>query len=102
MATNIPPHNLGEVVDATLHVLQHPSCAIEEVIKLMPAPDFPTAGIIYCIAGAHEAYRTARGRVVVRARTHFQEIGKDDRQPSTPDTLPYHQKHTILLDKRPP
>src|SRR5215472_7283901 len=50
MATNIPPHNLGEVVDATLHVLAHPSCPIEEVIKLMPAPDFPTAGIIYGIA----------------------------------------------------
>src|SRR5712664_534992 len=79
MATNIPPHNLGEVVDACLHVLAQPHCAIEEVIKLMPAPDFPTAGIIYGLAGVHEGYRTGRGRVVMRARTHFEDIGKGDR-----------------------
>src|SRR5438067_1417457 len=89
MATNVPPHNLGEVVDATLHVLEHPSCAIEEIIKRMPAPDFPTAGIIYGIAGAHEGYRTGRGRVVVRARTHFEEIGKGERQAIIVDELPY-------------
>src|SRR5258708_22070730 len=99
MATNIPPHNLGEVVDATLHVLQHPSCAVEEVIKLMPAPDFPTAGIIYGIAGAHEGYRTGRGRVVVRARTHFEEIGKGDRQAIIVDELPYQVNKKTLLEK---
>jgi len=99
MATNIPPHNLGEVVDAALHVLAHPSCAIEEVIKLMPAPDFPTAGIIYGIAGAHEGYRTGRGRVVMRARTHFEEIGKGDRQAIIVDELPYQVNKKALLEK---
>src|SRR5437868_4946116 len=99
MATNVPPHNLGEVVDATLHVLAHPSCAIEEVIKLMPAPDFPTAGIIYGLAGAHEGYRTGRGRVVVRARTHFEEIGKGDRQAIIVDELPYQVNKKTLLEK---
>ena len=59
MATNIPPHNLGEVVDACLHVLHHPGCAIEELIKLVPAPDFPTAGIIVGLAGVHEGYTLA-------------------------------------------
>src|SRR5437016_6226995 len=99
MATNIPPHNLGEVVDAALHVLAHPSCAIEEVIKLMPAPDFPTAGIIYGIAGAHEGYRTGRGRVVMRARTHFEDIGKGERQAIIVDELPYQVNKKTLLEK---
>ncbi|HEY3076332.1 MAG TPA: DNA gyrase subunit A [Burkholderiales bacterium] len=99
MATNIPPHNLGEVVDAALHMLAHPSCAIEEVIKLMPAPDFPTAGIIYGIAGAHEGYRTGRGRVVMRARTHFEDIGKGDRQAIIVDELPYQVNKKALLEK---
>src|SRR5256886_739540 len=99
MATNVPPHNLGEVVDATLQVLANPSCAIEEVIKLMPAPDFPTAGIIYGIAGAHEGYRTGRGRVVMRARTHFEDIGKGDRQAVIVDELPYQVNKKTLLEK---
>ena len=99
MATNIPPHNLGEVVDAALHVLANPSCAIEEVIKLMPAPDFPTAGIIYGIAGAHEGYRTGRGRVVMRARTHFEDIGKGERQAIIVDELPYQVNKKALLEK---
>jgi DNA gyrase subunit A len=99
MATNIPPHNLGEVVDATLHVLENPSCAIEEVIKLMPAPDFPTAGIIYGIAGAHEGYRSGRGRVVIRARTHFEEVGKGEKQAIIVDELPYQVNKKALLEK---
>src|SRR4051812_38624226 len=99
MATNIPPHNLGEVVEATLHVLAEPHCPIEDVIKLMPAPDFPTAGIIYGIAGALEGYRTGRGRVVVRARTHFEDIGKGDRQAIIVDELPYQVNKKALLEK---
>src|ERR687888_528596 len=99
MATNIPPHNLGEVIDASLLVLEQPHCAIEEVIKLMPAPDFPTAGIIYGIAGAHEGYRTGRGRVVMRARTHFEDIGKGDRQAIIVDELPYQVNKRVLLEK---
>jgi DNA gyrase subunit A len=99
MATNIPPHNLGEVVDACLHVLVNPRCAVEEVIKLMPAPDFPTAGIIYGLAGVHEGYRTGRGRVVMRARTHFEDIGKGDRQAIIVDELPYQVNKKVLLEK---
>src|SRR5262245_53533830 len=89
MATNIPPHNLGEVVDACLHLLATPHCAVEDLIKRMPAPDFPTAGIIYGLAGVHEGYRTGRGRVVMRARTHVEDIGKGDRQAIIVDELPY-------------
>jgi DNA gyrase subunit A len=99
MATNIPPHNLGEVVDACLHVLAQPHCAIEEVIKLMPAPDFPTAGIIYGLAGVHEGYRTGRGRAVMRARTHFEEFGKLERQAIIVDELPYQVNKKTLLEK---
>jgi DNA gyrase subunit A len=99
MATNIPPHNLGEVADACLHVLANPHCAIEDVIKLMPAPDFPTAGIIYGLAGVHEGYRTGRGRVVMRARTHFEEIGKGDRHAVIVDELPYQVNKKALLEK---
>src|SRR5437870_4771663 len=99
MATNIPPHNLGEVVDACLHLLAQPHCAIEEVIKLMPAPDFPTAGIIYGLGGVHEGYRTGRGRVVIRARTHFEEVGRGDRQAVIVDELPYQVNKKALLER---
>jgi len=100
MATNIPPHNLSEVVDACLHVLVQPDCAIEELIKLVPAPDFPTAGIIYGITGVHEGYRTGRGRVVMRARTHFEDIpGKSDRQAIIVDELPYQVNKKALLER---
>jgi DNA gyrase subunit A len=99
MATNIPPHNLAEVVDACLQVLASPHCAIEDIIKLMPAPDFPTAGIIYGIAGVHEGYRTGRGRVVMRARTHFEEFGKGDRTAIIVDELPYQVNKKALLEK---
>ena len=99
MATNIPPHNLSEVVDACLLVLGTPGCAIEDVIKAMPAPDFPTAGIIYGISGVHEGYRTGRGRVVMRARTHFEETGKNDRQIIVVDELPYQVNKKALLER---
>jgi DNA gyrase subunit A len=72
MATNIPPHNLTEVVDACLHVLKNPDASIDELIELVPAPDFPTGGIIYGVQGVREGYRTGRGRVVMRAKTHFE------------------------------
>jgi DNA gyrase subunit A len=99
MATNIPPHNLGEVVDACLHMLANPHCAIEELIKLMPAPDFPTSAIIYGLSGVHEGYRTGRGRVVMRARTHFEDIGKGERQAIIVDELPYQVNKKVLLEK---
>src|SRR5687767_11119900 len=99
MATNIPPHSLPEVVDACLHVLANPHCAIEELIKLVPAPDFPTHGIIYGVAGVHEGYRTGRGRVVMRARTHFEEFSKGDRTAIIVDELPYQVNKKTLLEK---
>jgi DNA gyrase subunit A len=99
MATNIPPHNLHEVADACLHMLANPHCAVEELIKLMPAPDFPTAGIIYGVSGVQEGYRTGRGRVVMRARTHFEEFGKGDRTAIIVDELPYQVNKKTLLEK---
>ncbi|HJS36815.1 MAG TPA: DNA gyrase subunit A [Burkholderiales bacterium] len=99
MATNVPPHNLGEVVDACLHLLAHPGCAIEDLMKLVPAPDFPTAGIIYGLAGVHEGYRTGRGRVVMRARTHFEDMDKGNRQVIVVDELPYQVNKKALLER---
>jgi DNA gyrase subunit A len=99
MATNVPPHNLGEVVDACLHLLENPRCAIEDLMKLMPAPDFPTAGIIYGLAGVHEGYRTGRGRVVMRARTHFEDMEKGNRQSIVVDELPYQVNKKALLER---
>jgi DNA gyrase subunit A len=99
MATNIPPHNLAETVDACLALLAHPEIAIEELIKLMPAPDFPTAGLIYGLAGVHEGYRTGRGRVVIRARTHTEEIAGGQRQAIIVDELPYQVNKRTLQEK---
>jgi DNA gyrase subunit A len=99
MATNIAPHNLGEVVDACLHLLHHPRCTIEELIKLVPAPDFPTAAIVYGVSGVHEGYRTGRGRVVIRARTHVEEIGRGDRHAIVVDELPYQVNKKALLER---
>ncbi len=99
MATNIPPHNMSEVVDACLALLREPEMDIERLIELVPAPDFPTAGYIYGLAGVKEGYRTGRGRVVMRARTHFEDIGKGDRQAIIIDELPYQVNKANLLMK---
>jgi DNA gyrase subunit A len=99
MATNVPPHNLGEVVDACLCLLANPGCAIEDLIKLMPAPDFPTAGIIFGVSGVHEGYRTGRGRVVMRARTHVEDMDKGNRQAIVVDELPYQVNKKALLER---
>jgi DNA gyrase subunit A len=99
MATNIPPHNLGEIVDACLALLANPETTIAELIKIVPAPDFPTAGIIYGVGELQEGYLTGRGRVVMRARTHFEEIGKGERQAIIIDELPYQVNKAQLLIK---
>ncbi|HEY8355541.1 MAG TPA: DNA gyrase subunit A [Methylophilaceae bacterium] len=99
MATNIPPHNLNEVLDACLLLLKNPDATVDELIELVPAPDFPTAGIIYGTAGVKEGYRTGRGRVVMRGRTHFEEIGKGDRQAIIIDELPYQVNKKSLIEK---
>jgi DNA gyrase subunit A len=99
MATNIPPHNLGEIVDACTALLQNPDLSIGDLVKIVPAPDFPTAGIIYGVAEVQEGYLTGRGRVVMRARTHVEEIGKGDRQAIIIDELPYQVNKAQLLIK---
>ena len=99
MATNIPPHNLGEVVDACLKLLEEPDTDIEALIDIVKAPDFPTAGLIYGLNGVHEGYRTGRGRVIMRARTHFEDIGKGDRQAIIVDELPYQVNKRTLLER---
>lgn len=99
MATNIPPHNLDEVVTACLHVLHNPECTIDELIEIVPAPDFPTAGIIYGVQGVREGYRTGRGRVVMRAKTHFEDLDKGSRQSIIVDELPYQVNKKNLLER---
>jgi len=97
MATNIPPHNLTEVVDACLALLANPAIGIDELIDIVPAPDFPTAGIVYGTEGVREGYRTGRGRVVIRARTHLEDIGKGERQAIIVDEIPYQVNKANLL-----
>ena len=99
MATNIPPHNLNEVVDACLHLLRNPEASIDELMEIVPAPDFPTAGIIYGMTGVKEGYRTGRGRVVMRARCHFEDIDKGQRQSIIVDELPYQVNKKTLLER---
>jgi DNA gyrase subunit A len=100
MATNIPPHNVNEVIDACLALLRNPEMTVDDLIELIPAPDFPTAGIIYGVSGVREGYRTGRGRVIMRARTHFEDIkGSADRQAIIVDELPYQVNKRSLLEK---
>ncbi|MDG1073856.1 MAG: DNA gyrase subunit A [Methylophilaceae bacterium] len=100
MATNIPPHNLNEVLDACLALLENPETTVDELIELIPAPDFPTAGIIYGTTGVKEGYRTGRGRVVMRGRTHFEDMDKaGNRQALIIDELPYQVNKKTLIEK---
>jgi DNA gyrase subunit A len=99
MATNIPPHNLNEVVDACLHLLRHPDTEIDELMEIVPAPDFPTGGVIYGIQGVREGYRTGRGRVVMRARCHFEDIDKGQRQAIIVDEIPYQVNKKTLQER---
>ncbi len=97
MATNIPPHNLNEVIEACLALLKNSDISIDELIEIVPAPDFPTAGIIYGVSGVKDGYRTGRGRVVMRARTHFEDMEKGSRQCIVVDELPYQVNKANLL-----
>src|ERR671927_454214 len=89
MATNIPPHNLTEVIDACQALLKNPQLSLDDLIEILPAPDFPTRGIIYGLSGVREGYRTGRGRVVMRARCHFEDIDRGQRQAIIVDEIPY-------------
>ncbi|NBT34663.1 MAG: DNA gyrase subunit A [Betaproteobacteria bacterium] len=99
MATNIPPHNLSEVVAGCLHLLSNPEASVDELMEFVPAPDFPTAAIIYGVEGIRQGYRTGRGRCVMRARTHFEDIDKGARQAIIVDELPYQVNKRSLLER---
>jgi DNA gyrase subunit A len=99
MATNIPPHNLNEVVDACLHLLKTPEASVDELMQIVPAPDFPTAGIIYGLNGVREGYRTGRGKVVMRAKCHFEDIDRGQRQAIIVDEIPYQVNKKTLLER---
>ncbi|MET4578900.1 DNA gyrase subunit A [Ottowia thiooxydans] len=99
MATNIPPHNLNEVVDACLHLLHQPEATIDELMEIIPAPDFPTGGIIHGINGVKDGYRTGRGRVVMRAKAHFEDIDKGQRQCIVIDEIPYQVNKKTLQER---
>ena len=99
MATNIPPHNLNEVVDGCLHLLRNPEATIEELMEVIPAPDFPTGGIIYGVNGVREGYRTGRGKVVMRAKVHFEDIDRGQRQSIIVDEIPYQVNKKTLLER---
>ena len=99
MATNIPPHNLGEVIDACMLLLDKPDVTIDELIEKVPAPDFPTGGIIYGVSGVREGYRTGRGRVVMRARTHLEDMDRGNRQAIIVDEIPYQVNKAVLQQR---
>lgn len=99
MATNIPPHNITEVINGALYILKNEHCTLNELIKLIPAPDFPTGGIIYGVSGVHEGYRTGRGRVIIRAKTHFEEIQDAHRTAIIVSELPYQVNKKVLLER---
>jgi DNA gyrase subunit A len=99
MATNIPPHNLRETIAGCLAVLANPQVTVDELMEIIPAPDFPTAGIIYGLEGVREGYRTGRGRVVIRARTHIEDLDKGNRQAIIVDEIPYQVNKANLLTR---
>lgn len=99
MATNIPPHNLSEVIDACKYLLKHPEASVDDLMAHIPAPDFPTGGKIYGLAGVKDGYRTGRGRVVIRARTHIEDIDKGGRQSIVVDEIPYQVNKSVLLKR---
>ncbi len=99
MATNIPPHNLAEVVDTCVALLDDPGIDVDEILRIMPGPDFPTAGIINGSAGIHEAYRTGRGRIYVRARAAFETVPGGAHERIVVSELPYQVNKARLMEK---
>ena len=99
MATNIPPHNLGEIIDACLALLDNPELGIAELIELVPGPDFPTAGQVYGVQGVFNAYKTGRGKVYIRARTHTEPLDTKGREAIVISELPYQVNKARLIEK---
>ncbi len=98
MATNIPPHNLGEAIDATCVMLDNPDCTVDDLLAVMPGPDFPTGGIIMGRKGIREAYETGRGSLTVRSTCHIEE-GKNGKKSIVVSEIPYQVNRTKLLEK---
>ena len=98
MATNIPPHNLGEAIDATCLMLDNPDCTVDDLLKVMPGPDFPTGGIIMCRKGIREAYETGRGSLTIRSTCRIEE-GKNGKKSIVVSEIPYQVNRTKLLEK---
>ena len=98
MATNIPTHNLGEVIDACVAYVDDPNITVDGLMEHVPAPDFPTGGILLGSRGARDAYHTGRGSVTIRARTHFEEFGRD-RTAIVVDDIPYQVNKARLIEQ---
>lgn len=98
MATNIPPHNLGEVIDATLALIDNPDLSSQDLMDYIPAPDFPTGGVIMGQSGARRAYNEARGSVIVRAKVHI-ETPRKDREIIVVDEMPYQVNKALMIEK---
>ena len=99
MATNVPPHNLAEVIDATIAIIRNPDVTIEELMLLCPGPDFPTGGLIYGRTGIEQAFRTGRGTIIMRARTEVEKIGKTEREQIVVTEIPYQVNKARLAAK---
>ncbi|MGL4280682.1 MAG: DNA gyrase subunit A, partial [Albidovulum sp.] len=98
MATNIPPHNLGEVIDGTLALIENPDISMEQLMEIIPAPDFPTGGQILGRSGARKAYLEGRGSVIIRSKTHIEELRKD-RWAIVIDEIPYQVNKSTMIEK---
>ncbi len=99
MATRIPPHNLRELIDAAEHLVNNPDCTVDEIMQLVTGPDFPTAGVIFGREGIRSAYRTGRGKILVRGRIEFEEGEKNSRDRLVVTELPYQVNKTHLIQE---
>ncbi len=99
MATNIPPHNIEEVITATIRVIENPAISIDEIMEVMPAPDFPTGGVICGYRGIKEAYHTGRGKIILRGVMHVEDQEGGDRQRIVIDELPYNVNKSLLIQR---
>lgn len=99
MATNIPPHNLGEICDAIAYMIDHPDCTLEELLEIVPGPDFPTGGTILGREGIHAAYATGRGRIVMRAKAFTEESDRGGRFQIIVTELPYQVNKANLIER---